>query len=47
MKIHLVDSMDEVLKIALVGDLESLAARPPAHPLEVASEMPAEENRAH
>jgi ATP-dependent Lon protease len=47
MKIHLVDSMDEVLKIALVGDLESLAARPPAHPLEVASEMSAEENRAH
>ena len=47
MKIHFVDWMDEVLKIALVGDLESLASRPPAHPLEVVPELPAEENRAH
>jgi len=47
MKIHFVDSMDEVLKIALLGDLDSLAARPPAHPLEVVPELPAEENRAH
>jgi ATP-dependent Lon protease len=47
MKIHFVESMDEVLKIALAGDLEALAARPPAHPLEVAPEMPVDENRAH
>jgi ATP-dependent Lon protease len=47
MKICFVDSMDEVLKIALVGDLESLTSRPPAHPLEVVPELPAEENRAH
>jgi ATP-dependent Lon protease len=47
MKIHFVDWMDEVLKIALVGDLDSLTARPPAHPLELIPELPAEENRAH
>ncbi|MBI4893281.1 MAG: endopeptidase La [Acidobacteria bacterium] len=47
MKIHFVDSMDEVLKFALVGDLESLASRPPAHPLEITPEMPGDENRAH
>ncbi len=47
MKIHFVESMDEVLRIALLGDLDSLAARPPAHPLEVVPELPAEENRAH
>jgi len=47
MKIHFVESMDEVLKIALAGDLEALAARPPAHPLEVTPEMPVDENRAH
>lgn len=47
MKLHFVESMDEVLKIALVGDLEALALRPPAHPLEVMPELPVEENRAH
>jgi ATP-dependent Lon protease len=47
MKIHFVDSMDEVLKIALAGDFESLATQTPAHPLEVAASLPAEENRAH
>jgi ATP-dependent Lon protease len=47
MTIHFVEWMDEVLKIALVGDLEGLAARPPAHPLGVVAELPAEENRAH
>lgn len=47
MRLHFVESMDEVLKIALAGDLEALAARPPAHPLEVVPELSAEENRAH
>jgi ATP-dependent Lon protease len=48
MKIHLVDSMDEVLKVALVGDLDSLAKQPPAHPLgDVITGAQAEENRAH
>jgi ATP-dependent Lon protease len=47
MKIHFVESMDEVLKIALAGDVEALATRPPAHPLEVAPELPVDENRAH
>ncbi|MEJ5368297.1 MAG: endopeptidase La [Bryobacteraceae bacterium] len=47
MKIHFVESMDEVLRIALAGDLEALAARPPAHPLEVTPELPADESRAH
>ena len=47
MKIHFVEWMDEVLKIALAGDVEALAARPPAHPLEVAPERPADEKRAH
>lgn len=47
MKIHFVENMDEVFRIALVGDLEALAARPPAHPLEVQPELPVEDNRAH
>ncbi len=47
MKLHFVEWMDEVLRIALAGDLEALAARPPAHPLEVAPELPADESRAH
>jgi len=47
MRIHFVESMDEVFRIALVGDLDALSARPPAHPLEVKPELPAEENRAH
>ncbi len=47
MKIHFVEWMDEVLKVALAGDVEALAARPPAHPLEVVPELPADENRAH
>ena len=47
MKIHFVENMDEVFRIALAGDLEALAARPPAHPLEVQPELPVEENRAH
>ncbi|WP_321476080.1 endopeptidase La [uncultured Paludibaculum sp.] len=47
MKIHLVDWMDEVLRIALAGDLDSLASQTPVHPLEVVPELPAEENRAH
>jgi ATP-dependent Lon protease len=47
MKIHFVDSMDEVLKISLVGDVDALTSRPPAHPLEIVPESPAEENRAH
>jgi len=47
MKIHFVESMDEVFRIALAGDLDALTARPPAHPLEVKPELPAEENRAH
>ena len=46
MKIHFVEWMDEVLRIALAGDLDALAAQTPAHPLEVASELPGEENRA-
>ncbi len=47
MKIHFVEWMDEVLKIALAGDVEALAARPPAHPLEIVPELRADENRAH
>ncbi len=47
MKIHFVEWMDEVLKIALAGDLEALAAQPPAHPLEVMPEISVDENRAH
>jgi ATP-dependent Lon protease len=47
MKIHFVESMDDVFRIALAGDLDALTARPPAHPLEVKPELPAEENRAH
>ncbi|MBN9663790.1 MAG: endopeptidase La [Acidobacteria bacterium] len=47
MKIHLVEWMDEVLRIALSGDLDSLASQTPVHPLEVVPELPAEENRAH
>ncbi len=47
MKIHLVEWMDEVLRIALAGDLDSLASQTPVHPLEVVPELPAEENRAH
>ncbi|MGC8758409.1 MAG: endopeptidase La [Bryobacteraceae bacterium] len=47
MKIHFVENMDEVFRIALAGDLEALTARPPAHPLEVQPELPVEENRAH
>jgi ATP-dependent Lon protease len=47
MKIHFVESMDEVLKVALAGDLASLTQRPAAHPLEVTSVQPAEENLTH
>ncbi len=51
MKINFAEWMDDVLRIALAGDLDALAARPPAHPLELvpesAADAAAEENRAH
>ena len=48
MKLHFVQSMDEVLRIALVGDLDALAAKGAAQqPVDVPATMPADESRAH
>jgi len=51
MKIHFATSMDEVLKIALAGDVEALAMQTPVQvspqPLEVTAVIPAEDNRAN
>jgi ATP-dependent Lon protease len=55
MKIHLVQSMDEVLKVALAGDLDALAKQTPVQPsvpgVEVPAAVPAvlpvEDNRAN
>lgn len=51
MKIHFVTSMDEVLRIALAGDVDALAKQAPvqvpAQPLDVAAALPAEDNRAN
>jgi ATP-dependent Lon protease len=46
MKLHFVQSMDEVLRIALAGDLDALAAKA-QQPVEVPALLPAEEKRAH
>ena len=47
MKVTFVDSMDEVLRIALAGDLDALSARAAAQPpLEVSSDLDADESRA-
>ncbi|MBI2680650.1 MAG: endopeptidase La, partial [Candidatus Solibacter usitatus] len=45
MKLHFVESMDEVLKIALEREIEALPLVPAGTAVEVA--QPAEENRAH
>jgi ATP-dependent Lon protease len=48
MKLHFVDSMDEVLNIALVGDLQTLRDKAAAgQSVELATSQPIEENRAH
>jgi ATP-dependent Lon protease len=47
MKIHLAESMDEVLKVALAGGLEALAERAAALLLESHPAQPAEEKPAH
>jgi ATP-dependent Lon protease len=51
MRIHFVTSMDEVLRIALAGDVEALAkqapVQAPAQPLDVAAALPVEDNRAN
>jgi ATP-dependent Lon protease len=47
MKIHFVESMDEVLKVALAGDLAGLAERAAAHPLEAPPVQSSEEKLAH
>jgi ATP-dependent Lon protease len=46
MKLHFVDSMDEVLRIALAGELASLREQA-APPVELPAPLPVEENRAH
>jgi hypothetical protein len=38
MKLHFVDSMDEVLRIALEREIEALPLTPSAAPLEIASQ---------
>ncbi len=47
MKLHFVESMDEVLKIALEREIValSLAVEPPA--VDIGARPPIEENRAH
>ncbi|MBE0657572.1 MAG: endopeptidase La [Bryobacteraceae bacterium] len=48
MKLHFVESMDEVLNIALVGDLQTLRDRAAAgQSVELATSQPIEENRTH
>jgi ATP-dependent Lon protease len=47
MKVTFVDSMDEVLRIALAGDLDALSARAAAQPpLDVSSDLEPDETRA-
>jgi len=47
MKVTFVDSMDEVLRIALAGDLDALSARAAAQqPLDVSSDLESDETRA-
>jgi ATP-dependent Lon protease len=48
MKLHFVESMDDVLSIALAGDLAALRERVAAgQPIELPTSQPTEENRAH
>ncbi len=48
MKLHFVESMDDVLNIALAGDLAALRERVAAgQPIELPTSQPAEENRTH
>ncbi|MBA3975139.1 MAG: endopeptidase La [Candidatus Solibacter sp.] len=48
MKLHFVESMDQVLTIALVGDLQTLRDRAAAgQSVELATSQPVEENRTH
>ena len=48
MKLHFVESMDDVLNIALAGDLAALRERVAAgQPIELPTSQPTEENRAH
>jgi ATP-dependent Lon protease len=48
MKLHFVESMDDVLNIALVGDLQTLRDRAAAgQSVELATSQPIEENRTH
>jgi len=48
MKLHFVESMDDVLDVALVGDLAALRERVAAgQPIELPTSQPIEENRAH
>jgi metal-dependent amidase/aminoacylase/carboxypeptidase family protein len=49
MKIHFVEWMDEVLKIALAGDVDALALKveAPVQAVEVNPGVSAEEGRAH
>ena len=48
MKLHFVESMDEVLTIALVGDLQALRDKAAAgQSVELATSQPIEENRTH
>ncbi len=46
MKVTLVDSVDEVLRIALAGDLDALSARAAAQPLDLTSGLAPDETRA-
>jgi ATP-dependent Lon protease len=48
MKLHFVETMDDVLNIALAGDLAALRERVAAgQPIDLPTSQPAEENRAH
>jgi ATP-dependent Lon protease len=48
MKLHFVESMDDVLSIALAGDLAALRERVAAgQPIDLPTSQPTEENRAH
>jgi ATP-dependent Lon protease len=46
MKVSFVDSVDEVLRIALAGDLDALSAKTAVQPLEVVSGISPDESRA-
>jgi len=46
MKLHFVESMDEVLKLALEREIEPLPITPASQPVEIA-QRPAEENLTH